>query len=87
MERSPGDFSSTLIYKTATLNQPESFYGSQYDAYGKRIYNEAIDLDKNGIITQTEKYEGYIKCVFDLLSQQTNRQTPRTVFLNVKIGF
>jgi hypothetical protein len=87
INRVPGDFSSTTVYKTATLNNPSSFSRSQYDAYGKRLYNSTADLDNNGEITQNEKYQAYMNYSGDLLLQQTNRQSPRTVFLNIKIGF
>jgi hypothetical protein len=87
MDRVPGDFSSTPYFKEGNLQKPDTYSFYNYDAYGKRLYNSAIDFDNNGIITQNEKFQGYLIYTRDLLLQQSNRQTPRTVFLNVKIGF
>jgi outer membrane receptor protein involved in Fe transport len=86
-DKKVGDFSSTPYYKNATLENPATFSASQYDLYGNRIYNEAADFDKNGIVTQTEHYEAYFKYIETLVQFRGNFQTPRQVFFGMMFRF
>jgi outer membrane receptor protein involved in Fe transport len=82
-----GDFSSTQLFKTATLENPATYASSQYDVYGNRIYNEAADFDKNGVVTQAERYEAYFKLVENNVQFRGNFQIPRQVFFGMMFRF
>jgi hypothetical protein len=74
-------------YREADYDIAESFSSVQYDMAGNRLYNKLIDFDSNGIITQDEKFQGYKSFVENYLQMQNNHQLPRTVFLNLTVGF
>jgi hypothetical protein len=82
-----GDFNSTTWYKDATYENTASFAADQYDRYGNRLYNVNSDFDKNGIVTQSEKYQTYINYVETAWSFLGNYQAPRTVYFGVMIRF
>ncbi len=87
LEREIGTFNTTPIYKEANYGVAESFSPTQYDNYGNRLYNEIGDFDKNGIITQAERYQSYINYIEMTLKQRGNYQIPRTVYLGVMLRF
>jgi len=45
------------------------------------------DLDKNGIVTQSEVYESYFKYVETIIKFRGNFQAPRSVFFSMVFWF
>lgn len=86
-ERKIGDFASTPYYKDARYESPETYAPDQYDLYGNRLYSTWGDHDKNGIVTQSEKYESYMQYVETIVRHRGNFMAPRTVFFNVVFWF
>ena len=82
-----GDFNATTWYKEASYENSSSFASDQYDRYGNRLYNENSDFDKNGLVTQAEKYQAYINYVETAWSFLGNYQYPRTVYFGVVVRF
>lgn len=82
-----GDFSSVAWFREATYENPSSFSSDQYDMYGNRLYNAASDYNNDGIVTQPEKYESYIRYAKTALSFLSNYSAPRTVYFGFRIRF
>lgn len=87
LDRRVGDFSSVTFFKNATIENADSYAPDQYDNYGKRLYSEYADFDKNGIVTQQEKFESYIKYVETTMKYRSNYRTPITIFGGIAIRF
>ena len=87
LEVQVGNFSPTTFYDKANFANPTTYAPSQYDAYGRRLYNAKSDFDNNGLVTQAEKFESYQNYAEDALSFRGNYQTPRTVYLGVNVRF
>lgn len=86
-ERQAGDFSGTAYYKEANYGLAQTFSTDQYDSYGQRLYSEYADFDKNGIVTQDEKFLSYINYVRTVRSFQGNFASPRTVYFGLMFRF
>jgi outer membrane receptor protein involved in Fe transport len=86
-DRQVGDFASTSYFKTASLENPATYSSNQYDTYGRRLYSEMADIDKNGIVTQSEVYESYFKYVETIIKFRGNFQAPRSVFFSMVFWF
>ncbi len=86
-DRQVGDFASTSYFKDASLENPTTFSSNQYDSYGRRLYSEMADFDKNGIVTQAEVYESYFKYVETIIKFRGNFQAPRTVYFSMVFWF
>jgi len=86
--RPVGMFNHIPWYKEASAANPASYSVDQYDWYGNRLYNEACDFDKNGIVTQQEKYQAY-KNYYENTSIQyrNNYQIPIRVSAGFAISF
>lgn len=82
-----GDFSLTTYYKTASLNNANSFNSQQYDRFGNRFYSSQADANNDGKVTQLESFESYKKYVQDAQSRRTNYQLPRQVNFGVMVQF
>lgn len=82
-----GDFNSTAWFKEANYENPSSFTTDQYDLYGNRLYNANSDYNNDGIVTQPEKYDSYIRYAKTALSFLGNYLGPRTVYFGVRIRF
>jgi hypothetical protein len=87
LNRSIGDFNSVSWYKDAVYGIPLSYGTDQYDTYGNRLYNANSDFDKNGIVTQAEKYETYVNYIEMLMKFRGMYQAPRQVSFGVKLIF
>lgn len=87
LERKIGDFISTPLYKDANFANAASFRAEQYDDYGNRLYSENADLDKNGVVTQAEKYQGYLNLVEKYLSFRSNYQLPIRISAGIRFKF
>ncbi len=86
-DRQVGDFVSTSYFKNANYADPTTFAANQYDSYGNRLYNEIADLDKNGIVTQSETYESYFRYVETVIKFRGNFQAPRSVYFSMAFWF
>ncbi|MFM7156593.1 MAG: hypothetical protein ACKO0Y_02130, partial [Bacteroidota bacterium] len=64
-----------------------SFQPTQYDIYGERLYREQADFNKDGIVTQEEKYQSYKIWRQDRIAFRGNYQTPRSAFFGMMINF
>lgn len=82
-----GDFNSTAWFREANYENPASFTSDQYDLYGNRLYNANSDYNNDGIVTQPEKYESYIRYAKTALSFLGNYLGPRTVYFGFRIRF
>ncbi|NLO18963.1 MAG: TonB-dependent receptor [Ignavibacteria bacterium] len=80
-------FSSTAYYKEADYGKAETFSIDQYDYVGNRLYSENADHDKNGIVTQAEKYQSYVDYLETSKSFRGNYQAPRTVYFGLMFRF
>jgi len=87
LDRMLGDFSPVVWYREASLANPTTFQPTQYDLYGERLYNENSDFNKDGLVTQEEKYQAYKNYVEDRKAFRGNYQTPRSAFFGVMINF
>jgi outer membrane receptor protein involved in Fe transport len=87
LDKRIGDFSATTWYKTADYSNPASFTADQYDKFGNRLYNTNADFDKNGVVTQAEKFQSYMNYVKTALSFLGNYSAPRTVYAGIMIRF
>lgn len=83
----PGQFSSTAYYKEANYGMAETFSADQYDSYGDRLYNINSDFDKNGIVTQEEKYLAFMRQVADNINFQGNFLAPIQVYFGLMFRF
>jgi len=86
-ERTKSVFSSISFYKEANYAMPQTYSSDQYDYYGNRLYSEDCDFDKNGIVTQDEKFQSYMNYVATTIQFQSNYQTPRTVYFGLMFRF
>lgn len=87
LERTIGNFTDVSFFKTADFSNAASYSTSQYDNYGNRLYNEAADYNRDGIVTREETYQSYLKYIDVVLSQLGNYQSPRTAYGGIKIIF
>ncbi len=87
LERTIGQFADVSFFKTADFSNAASYSTSQYDNYGNRLYNEAADYNRDGIVTREETYQSYLKYIDQILSQLGNYQGPRTAYGGIKIIF
>jgi len=87
LDRVLGDFSPVVWYREASLANPSTFQPTQYDLYGERLYNENSDFNKDGLVTQEEKYQAYKNYREDRIAFRGNYQTPRSAFFGVMINF
>ncbi|MGA1434456.1 MAG: TonB-dependent receptor domain-containing protein, partial [Candidatus Kapaibacteriota bacterium] len=87
LDRMLGDFSPVIWYREANLSNPSSFQPTQYDLYGERLYSEQADFNKDGIVTQEEKYQSYKDWREDRIAFRGNYQTPRSAFFGMMINF
>lgn len=87
LDRQIGDFSPVAWYKEGDLTNPASINTSQYDLYGRRMYNETVDYNKDGVVTREERYQGYQRFVEDVIARRNNYQAPREVFFGVMLKF
>ncbi len=85
--RSIGVFSSVSFYDEPDYSIAETFSSDQYDLYGERLYNINSDHDRNGIVTQLEKYESYINYIRTLVQFRGRYQTPRTAEVGLYFHF
>ncbi|MCX7735370.1 MAG: carboxypeptidase regulatory-like domain-containing protein [Candidatus Kapabacteria bacterium] len=81
------DFGSTPYYKEASFGRSESIASDQYDLYGNRFYSEKSDFDKNGIVTQEEKFLAFSRYLEDVRKFRGNYQAPRQVWLGFMFRF
>jgi hypothetical protein len=87
LDRMLGDFTPVVWYREASLSNPSTFQPTQYDLYGERLYNENSDFNKDGLVTQEEKYQAYKNYREDRIAFRGNYQTPRSAFFGVMINF
>jgi hypothetical protein len=87
LERTIGNFTDVSFFKTADFSNAASYSTTQYDNYGNRLYNEAADYNRDGIVTREETYQSYLKYIDVVLSQLGNYQGPRTAYGGIKIIF
>lgn len=85
--RQPGDFPAGPWYARPDPANPATIAQSQYDRTGKRLYTEAADLNRDGIVTQQEQFQSYLQYVNDAISRRPRYQFPRTVFFGVMLRF
>lgn len=85
--RKVGDFSSEPYYKDADFGNPFTLQSTQYDNYGNRLYSKYADFDKNGIVTQQEKFDSYMNQLSTSVQFQGTYQTPRSVFFTMFFRF
>ncbi len=82
-----GNFVATPWYKTASYVKPESYSVDQYDQYGNRLYSADADFDGNGIVTQEEKYQAYLKYEEYVISFRSNYKLPIRVAAGIVFRF
>lgn len=87
LDREIGTFSEVPLYKEANYAQAESFRSDQYDSYGNRLYNPIADLDGNGIVTQLEKYQQYLKNAETSMKFRSLFRTPFRIWLGFNMYF
>ncbi len=87
LNRRPGDFGSIPFYREANYGIAETYNVTQYDSFGNRLYNELSDHDRNGVVTQYEKYESYMRYIETLLSFRGLYSFPRQVRFGILINF
>lgn len=87
LNRQIGDFSATNWYRDADPNRPETLSPAQYDSYGRRLYTADADFNRDGVVTQEEKYRGYLRWVQDTLNRRVNYRLPRSVNLGFLLRF
>lgn len=85
--RQPGDFPSTAYFKTGDPGRKETFSTAQYDRVGRRLYNERVDFNRDGIQTPDETYRGYQEYVATVVSLRGLYQDPRSVYFGVRFRF
>ncbi|MFM8177902.1 MAG: hypothetical protein ACKOAG_01810, partial [Candidatus Kapaibacterium sp.] len=85
--RQQGEFPRDPLYSQADVNNPSSINLTQYDRLGNRLYSVNSDINKDGIVTQYEQYQMYLKYVNDAIKRRTNYQFPRQVYFGFNIRF
>lgn len=84
--RQPSEISSAEPwFKNPAYTQTN--ISTQYDDYGNLLYNERVDFNKDGVVTQIERYQGYQQWVSDAQSRRGNYQAPRQVFMGFMLRF
>lgn len=78
---------TTAYYKEADFGIAETFTSEQYDYLGNRLYSENADHDKNGIVTQAERYQSYVNYLETSTAFRTLYQAPRTVYFGLMFKF
>jgi hypothetical protein len=86
-ERQQGDFISTFYYKDIDPLRSETWDQTQYDDFGTRRYNPYADLNLDGVVTQSERYEGYQRYIATIQTLRGTYYAPRTVSMGVKLRF
>ena len=74
-------------YLWSDFSNPESFASSQYGYLGDRLYNINADFDKNGVVTQNEKFLAYKRQLEINRKFQGNYNVPITVYFGVMFRF
>ncbi len=87
LNRQPGDFSSTAWVKDPSPTDATSTSTGQYDLSGNRLYSAQADFDKDGQVTQIEKFQAYQKYVNDVIKLRGNYQLPRQVYIGAMFRF
>jgi hypothetical protein len=87
LNRSIGDFSAVNWYEQADPNRPETVTPGQYDSFGRRLYSRDADLNRDGVVTQEEKYQSYLRWVRDTIARQVNYRLPRSVNVGFLLRF
>ncbi len=87
LNRQIGDFSATSWYRDPDPNRPETLTPAQYDSYGRRLYSPDIDFNRDGVVTQEEKYQGYLRWVQDTINRRVNYRLPRSVNIGFLLRF
>lgn len=87
LNRQIGDFSIVNWYRDPDPNRPETLSPAQYDSYGRRLYSPDADFNRDGIVTQEEKYQGYLRWVRDTIARQLNYRLPRSINLGFMLRF
>ena len=87
LNRSIGDFSAVNWYEQADPNRPETLTPGQYDSFGRRLYSRDADLNRDGVVTQEEKYQSYLRWVRDTIARQVNYRLPRSVNVGFLLRF
>lgn len=87
LNRRIGDFGDIPYYKEANFGIAETYSVNQYDSFGNRLYNEYADYDKNGVVTQAEKFQSYINYIEMALSYRGNYSFPRTANIGLMFRF
>ncbi len=85
--RQPGDFPAGPWYAKPDPANPSTIAQSQYDRTGRRLYTEAADLNRDGIVTQQEQFQSYLQYVNDAMARRPRYQFPRTVFFGLMLRF
>lgn len=86
MKSVQGDFSTVTYYREAT-EFPATFASNQYDDWGRRLYQEAADINNDGAVTQSERFESYKTLIKDLQARKVNYQFPRRVMIGARLTF
>ena len=81
-----GEFSSESWLENPNPNDPLQV-NSQFDLFGNKLYNAAVDYNKDGVVTREERYEGYQQFVRDSQARRGNYQFPRTVAAGIMLRF
>lgn len=87
LARQIGDFSGTRWYKEGDASNPASSNSTQYDNFGQRLYNASVDFNKDGVVTQEERFHAYQNFVSDVIARQNNYQNPRSVSFGLMLKF
>ncbi len=86
MRLEQGDFATVTYYRDAT-EYFQTYAPSQFDRWGRRLYQEAADFNNDGLVTQSERYESYQNLVEDLQARKPNYQFPRRVMFGARLTF
>lgn len=87
MAKQIGEFSTTPYYRDIDPARPETYDNSQYDNFGRRMYNPYADENLDGVVTQQEKYDGYERWITTVQALRGTYQAPRSVFVGFKVRF
>lgn len=87
LNRPIGTFPSTLYYRDADPKNKATTDAQQYDRVGNRLYNNIVDYNSDGVVTQEETYQGYQRYVQDVVNRRGNYQYPRQVFFALAFRF
>lgn len=87
LDRGIGEFSAIDFYAVEDPNRPETYSSFQTDEFGTRYYNPYVDVNLDGVVTQTEKYLGYQRLVSTIQSFRGNYDQPRTVTVGARLYF